>query len=132
MNLDINVTAGLVAGLAAMVPGSVIYSPGTMTGKLWMKEIKTKSKYSPLQAMLLMLVTSLITGLIGSVFVSSTGASTVMDAVDVCLLLAWLPISINLAQTFFEGRSWGLAGVGVLNNVLTFAIIGVVLGLFLP
>ncbi len=130
MNFDINVIAGLVAGVAAMVPGSVIYTPSTATGKLWMKEVKTKSKYSPMQAMVMMLVSSLITGLIASVFVSTSGAGSVVDAVDVCLLLAWLPISVNLAQTFFEGRSWALAGVGVLNQVLTFAAIGVVLGLF--
>jgi VanZ family protein len=131
MNFDINVTAGLVAGLVAMVPGSLIYAPSSPTGKAWMREVKTKSKYSPLQAMSLMLVASLITGLIASLFVSTTGAQTVADALDVCLLLMWFPISVNLAQTFFEGRSWSLAGIGVLNQVLTFAVIGVVLGLFL-
>jgi hypothetical protein len=131
MNFDINVVAGLVAGLAAMLPGSVIYSPGSATGKVWMREVKTRSGYSPMQAMGLMLVTSLITGLIASLFVTSIDATTVVDAVDVCLLLAWFPISVNLAQTFFEGRSWALAGIGVLNQVLTFAVIGVVLGLFL-
>jgi hypothetical protein len=131
MTFDINLAAGLVAGVAAMVPGALIYSPGMPTGKLWMKEIKTKSKYSPMQAMTLMLVSSLISGVIASIFVSTTGAGNVMDAVEVCLLLAWLPISVNLAQTFFEGRSWDLAGIGVLNQVLTFAVIGVVLGLFL-
>lgn len=54
-----------------------------------------------------------------------------MDALDVCLILVWFPISVNLAQAFFEGRSAALTGIAVLNQVLTFAAVGIVLGLFL-
>lgn len=135
MNFDINVTAGLLAGVAAMIPGSVVYSPMTATGKLWMKEVGhkkgDKGKYTPAQAMGLMLVTALVSGLIASVFVSTGGAASVMDAVDVCLLLSWLPISVLLALSFFEKRSLTLAGIGILNQVTTFIVMGVVLGLFL-
>jgi hypothetical protein len=136
MEFDINVVAGLVAGLAAMVPGSVIYSPATATGKAWMKEVGFKKGgpnkgMPPVKAMSMMLLSSLVTGLIASVFVSTTGASSVIDALDVCLILAWFPISVNLAQVFFEGRSVALTGIAVLNQVLTFAAVGIVLGLFL-
>ena len=134
MNFDINVTAGLVAGLAAMLPGSILYMPSFPTGKVWMREMgkeSQKSGFSPLQAMSMMLLSSLVTGLVASVFVSTTGAETVMDAVDVCLLLAWFPIGVYLAQIFFEGKNRAIAGIGILNYVLTFAVIGVVLGLFL-
>lgn len=138
MEFDINVGAGLLAGLAAMIPGSIIYSPMTAIGKRWMKEMeaeagkqKKKQAFTPIQAMSLMLLTSLISGLIASAVVSTTGAGTVMDAIDVCLLLVWFPISVNLSQTFFENRSRVLCGIAVLNQVLTFAVIGTVLGLSL-
>ena len=134
MNFDINVTAGLVAGLAAMVPGSIIYLPGVL-GKRWMKEIGLTEKdmkgNNPGKAMTMMLLTALISGLIASLFVSSLGASNIIEALDVCLLLVWFPISVNLSQVFFERRSWGLCGISALNHFLTFAVIGVVLGLFL-
>ena len=134
MNFDINVAAGLVAGVAAMVPGSVIYAPGVL-GKRWMKEIglteKQVKESNPAKAMTMMLLTALVTALIASLVVSTVGASTVIEALDVCLLLAWFPISVNLSQVFFERRSWALCGISVLNHVLTFAVIGIVLGLFL-
>jgi hypothetical protein len=134
MNLDINVAAGLVAGLAAMVPGSIIYMPSSPTGKVWMKEMgkqSQKSGFSPLQAMSMMLFASLVSGLVASVFVSSTGAETVIDALDISLLLAWFTVSVYLAEVFFEGKNRAVAGIGILNQVVTFAVIGVVLGLFL-
>lgn len=40
MNWDINVVAGLVAGVAAMVPGAIVYTPSVL-GNRWMKEIGT-------------------------------------------------------------------------------------------
>jgi len=134
MNLDINVTAGLVAGVAAMVPGSIIYMPSFPTGKVWMREMgkqSQKSGFSPMQAMSMMLLTALVSGLVASAFVSTTGAESVMDALDVTLLLAWFPVSVYLSEIFFEGKNRAIAGIGILNQVVTFAVIGVVLGLFL-
>lgn len=134
MNFDIDIVAGLVAGLAAMIPGSIIYAPSFPTGKIWMKEMgkqSKKSSFSPAQAVLMMLLTSLISGLVASVFVSTTGASSIMDALDVTLILVWFPVSVYLAEIFFEGKNRAIAGIGILNQVLTFAVIGIVLGLFL-
>jgi len=136
MNWDINVVAGLVAGVAAMVPGSILYAPGVL-GNRWMKEIGTspaKQKAAggdPVKAMSMMLATSLINGLVASIFVSLAGATSVMDAFDVCLLLAWFLVATSLGIVFFEQRSWTWFGISALNHVLTFAVIGVVLGLFL-
>ena len=134
MNLDINLAAGLAAGVAAMIPGSIIYAPGVL-GKRWMKEIGMAEKQmkdsNPAKAMIMMFLTALISGLVASLFVTSLIPHTMIDAVDICLLLAWFPISVNLSQVFFERRSWALCGINVLNHVLTFVVIGVVLGLFL-
>lgn len=134
MEFDINITAGLVAGLAAMVPGSVIYMPSVL-GKRWMKEMgftqKDMKDSNPGKAMSLMLLTALLTGLAASAFVSTLGAINVTETLTICLLLAWFPVSVNLSQVFFEKRSWALCGINVLNHVATFGVIGVVLGLFL-
>lgn len=134
MELDINLAAGLVAGVAAMVPGSVIYAPQVL-GKRWQKEVGLSDKQiregSPAKSMIMMLLAALVSGLIASAVVNSLGAGTVIDAINACLLLAWFPISVNLSQVFFERRSWALCGISVLNHVLTFVVIGLVLGLYL-
>ncbi len=132
MNWDINVAAGLVAGVVAMVPGAVIYDPHVL-GKQWMKETghKMGEGGSPAAAVSKMFVVSLINGLIASVAVKLAGAQTVMDAFDVVMVLTWFWLSASLMLVFFEGRSWKWFQISALSHVLTGAVIGVVLGLFL-
>ena len=136
MDFNINVVAGLVAGVAAMVPGAVIYAPGVF-GRRWMKEIgKTEKQMkeaggTPTKAVSQMFVVSLINGLVASLVVSTIHATTVMQAVDVTLLLGWFWVSANLMLVFFEGRSWMWLKITALAHVLTALVIGVVLGLFL-
>ena len=138
MDFDINLTAGLVAGVAAMLPGSIIYSPPVL-GRQWMKEIgttpekmKASGARSPAISMVLMLATALVSGLITSAVVFTIGVDTVVDAVVISLLLSWFAISVNLSQVFFEQRSWKWCGINVLNHFLTAVVVGVVLGLFIP
>jgi hypothetical protein len=136
MNWDINVGAGLLAGVAAMVPGWIIYSMGTPTGKAWLKAIgKTQADlrkgYSPGQAVSMMLITSLLSGLAVSLVVNTAGATTVGEAILLSLVMAWFAITVSLSQTFFEQRGWMLAKISALNQVLTFALMGLVVGLFL-
>ncbi len=137
MDWEINLTAGLVAGVAAMVPGAIIYAPGVL-GNRWMKEIgttpekmKAAGARSPASAMTMMLATSLVSGLVASLFVNLTGASTVKEALDVSLLLAWFLVSGSLMLVFFENRSWPWFWISALSHVTTMAVIGVVLGLML-
>jgi hypothetical protein len=135
MEFDINWVAGLVAGAAAMVPGSIIYAPSVL-GRRWMKEIGTTEKKqreeggSPAKAVSMMLVVSLINGLVASVVVSLAGAETVADALAVSMILAWFLVSASLMLVFFERRSWAWFGISALSHITTFAVIGVVLGLF--
>jgi hypothetical protein len=134
MNFDVNVAAGLVAGVAAMIPGSIIYAPGVL-GKRWMQEIGTSPEKqkaaggSPAKAVGMMLVTSLINGLAAALFVGTMGAEGVGQALEVCLILSWFLVSASLAIVFFEQRSWAWFGISALSHVTTFAVIGVVLGL---
>ena len=136
MNWDVNLVAGLVAGVAAMVPGAVIYAPNVL-GTRWMKEIGTSPEKmkaqggNPAKAMSMMLAVSLMNGLVASVAVSLAGAATVKEAFDVAMILAWFWISASLMLVFFENRTWGWFWISALSHVITAAVIGVVLGLFL-
>lgn len=136
MDFSINVVAGLVAGVAAMVPGAVIYAPSVL-GRRWMKEIGKSEKEmkdaggTPVKAVSQMFVVSLINGLVASLIVSTIHATKMMETVDVALLLGWFWVSANLMLVFFEGRSWMWLKITTLAHVLTAVVIGVVLGLFL-
>ena len=135
MNFDINWVAGLVAGVAAMVPGSVIYAPGVL-GNRWMKEIGTspeKMKASggnPAAAVAKMFVVSLLNGLAASLVVWTAGANTFSQALLLSLALGWFWVSASLMLVFFENRSKAWFGISALSHILTAAVIGVVLGLF--
>jgi hypothetical protein len=135
MNFDINWVAGLVAGVAAMVPGSIIYAPSVL-GRRWMKEIGTtpeKMKASganPTGAVAKMFGTSLMNGLVASFIVWTAGAQTFSDALLLSLALGWFLVSASLMLVFFENRSRAWFGISALSHITTFAVIGVVLGLF--
>ncbi len=135
MNFDINVAAGLVAGVAAMVPGSIVYAPSVL-GRRWMKEIgvtekELKAQGGQGQAIGMMLLASLINGLVASTFVVTINASGVGEALEVCLLLSWFLIGASMMLVFFERRSTAWFGITALNHLLTFAVIGIVLGLMI-
>jgi hypothetical protein len=131
MNWDINVVAGLVAGVAAMIPGAVIYAPSVL-GNAWMKEINHKPGEggSPAAAVSKMFVTSLINGVVASLLVWSAGANSMADAIYISLILGWFWVSASLMLVFFENRSWKWFQISALSHVLTALVIGVVLGLF--
>lgn len=135
MNFDINWTAGLVAGVAAMAPGWIIYSPPVL-GNRWMKEIGTSpakmkaSGANPATAVAKMFVVSLLNGLVASAVVWSVGAATFGEAFLLSLALGWFWVSASLMLVFFENRSNVWFGISALSHVLTAAVIGVVLGLF--
>jgi len=134
MNFDINWAAGLVAGVAAMIPGAIIYSPSVL-GKRWMKEIgtspeKVKNQGNPTAAVAKMFVTSLVNGLVASLVVWTAGADTFAGALLISLALGWFWVSSSLMIVYFENRSWNWFGISALSHVLTAGVIGVVLGLF--
>jgi len=131
MNWDINVVAGLVAGVAAMVPGSVIYDPRVL-GKQWMRETgHVPGAGSAASAVGKMLVVSLLNGLFVSLVVNTIGAKNVGDAVLVGLVLGWFWVSSSLMLVFFENRSWKWFQISALSHILTAVVLGLVVGLFL-
>jgi hypothetical protein len=135
MNFDINWVAGLVAGVAAMVPGAIIYSPGVL-GKQWMRSIGTspeKMKASggnPGLAVAKMFMVSLINGLVASLLVWTAGASTFTEAFRLTMALGWFWVSADLMLVFFENRDRTWFSISALSHVTTAVVIGIVLGLF--
>jgi hypothetical protein len=136
MNFDINWVAGLVAGVAAMIPGSVLYSPGVL-GNRWMKSIGTtpekmkKEGGNPTAAVAKMFVTSLINGLVASFVVWTAGADTFGEAFLLTVVtVGWLWISASLMLVFFENRNQTWFSISALNHLLTAITIGIVVGLF--
>lgn len=136
MDFDINWVAGLAAGVAAMVPGAIIYTPSVL-GNRWMKEIGTTPEKmkaagggSPGAAVAKMLVTSLINGLVASFIVWSAGANTFGEAFLLTMAIGWFLVSANLMLVFFENRSAAWLYITAFSHIATFAVIGVVLGLF--
>lgn len=132
MDFDINIVAGLVAGVAAMVPGAIIYSPSLPTGRQWMKEVKHKPGEGggPAAAVGKMFATSLINGLVASLVIWTAGVDSFTNALLLTLALGWFWVSASLMLVFFENRSWKWFGISALSHVSTAAVIGVVLGLF--
>lgn len=134
MNFDINVVAGLAAGVAAMVPGAIIYTPGVL-GNQWMKSIgttpaKVKAQGDGGMAVFKMLIVSLINGLVASFLVFSAGAQTFSDALIISMLLGWFWVSASMMLVFFENRNSTWFGISALSHLLTAGVIGIVLGLF--
>jgi hypothetical protein len=130
MIMEINIMAGLVAGVAAMVPGAIIYSPSVL-GKAWMKETGHKPGGSPTAAVTKMFVTSLINGLFASLIVWTAGANTFAEAVRFTMVsVGWFWVSSSLMLVYFEGRSWKWFKISATSHIFTAAVIGIVLGLF--
>jgi hypothetical protein len=135
MSFEVNLTAGLIAGLAAMAPGAIIYAPSVL-GNRWMKEIGVKKsdlgkKSDANKAVSMMLIMSLLNGIVASVFVETLQATTLVDALEICLMLGYFLVSASTMLVFFERRSWAWFYISSLNHVLTFAVIGLALGLML-
>ena len=138
MVFDVNWVAGLVAGVAAMVPGAIIYSPAGFA-RQWAKSIgkdfdkmqKEGSKKDAQMAVGKQFVTSLVNGLAAAVLVGLTQAETVADTLVVTSILTWFWISASLMLVYFENRNWMWFKISALSHILTMAVIGVILGLFL-
>lgn len=135
MNFDINWVAGLVAGVAAMVPGSIIYAPPVL-GRRWMKEIGVTEKQlkeggGQGKAMGMIFASSLINGLVASIIVSTLKPSGIGGAVEISLLLGWFAVASSFMAVVFEHRTWAWFGITFLNSLITYSVIGIVLGLFL-
>ncbi|MEO8201594.1 MAG: DUF1761 domain-containing protein [Gemmatimonadota bacterium] len=139
MTIEISWIPGLVGGLTAMIPGSIVFAPAVL-GRTWMKELGLteemcrqqvgSSKLSAALPVLLTLVTMVVTALVMSIIANAAGAAGVAEHLVIALFCSWLMIAATLVLVFFERRSWALPGISAINHLGSCAAIGVVLGLF--
>jgi hypothetical protein len=133
MTFEVSLLPAIVAGVFAMVPGSIIYMPSVL-GKLWMKEVgiapKDMQGANAGKEMIYTLLTSIVTAIVLSVVIHAFNADTVAESMLVALLASWFAIGASLLTVFFERKSWRLFGITALNTAITYLVIGFVLGLF--
>ena len=133
MTLEVSILPAIVAGIAAMIPGSIIYMPQVL-GDVWMQEVglskKNIQKANPARAMLMTLLISIVTALFVSGVLHAFGAHGVVISIKIALVCAWFAIASSLLNVFFEQRSWRWFKITFLNHVLSYLVIGLVLGLF--
>lgn len=135
MQFEISWLGVIVAGLAAMVPGFIIYLPGVL-GNVWKKQLgeTPKSFYSPVKAIMLAFAASLSTALIINVVFTSSlilSPGNLIEGFMYGALLSIFAISASALSVFFDGQSWTWLGIAVLNHVLSYAVTGAVLAIFL-
>ena len=130
--MNVNLLAVIVAALIPMIVGSIWYGP--LFGKQWMKLAGVKEvgmgKDGMTKFYALMLVSSLVLSYVLARFVIGMGA---MDAGSGALvgLWAWLGfvVAVKLSEYVSDGRSMNLYYMDVAYRLVTFLLMGVVLGM---
>lgn len=129
--VDINYWAVLVAGIASMVVGALMYGP--VLGNKWMELMgKTKEEIEKEgnagKAMGLAFVAALVGSFVLAHFVDYLGAETWWDGV---VAAAWLWLGFvfisHVTNNLFESRKWGLVWIFLLNTLITMAVQGAIL-----
>lgn len=128
----INFWAVLVAAAAAMVIGSIWYSPA-MFAHQWMRilgkrpeEIKGASR-----AMTTMTLATLVMAYVLAHFANYTNAKSVSDGLELGFWV-WLGfiVTTNLSPSNFEGRPWGLYYIFITNQLVTLLVMGAILAVW--
>lgn len=127
--VTINYWAVLVAAVASMVVGSIVYGP--LLGKKWQalvgKTDKELQDGAP-KAMMLAFLVALFGSYVLAHFVDYMGATDWWSGV---VAAAWLWVGFvvvsHLTNNLFEQRKWGLIWIFLLNAGLTMAAQGAIL-----
>ncbi len=129
---SINFWAVLVAGVVYMILGAVWYSPA-LFGNSWMKLIgKTKEQvsadFSPVNY-LIALVTSLLAAYGIARVMFWAGSTDIMGGVMISLVagICFVLTTMSVNDTF-EKKPAGLTFINVLYHLVSFIIMGVILG----
>lgn len=138
MEVQVNWVAVLVATLGTMFVGGIWYSPPVM-GKTWMKLIGKKQNELPSSW------TPIVFGVIGGfvtsfvlahfIYLADNFYSADYSFLATSLITAvWAWLGFTLARFFthysFEGRTHKLTLVNGLHELVTFLVIGLIIGLF--
>lgn len=138
MNVEVNYLAIFLAGLSSMVVGSIWYSKGVF-GSIWAKLAKVDMNKKPTTPQMLYLmggtlVASLITAYVLAhvIFLSHNyfENSFLQDSLSTAF---WVWLGFTAARVFthdaFEGRRKKLTLLTVSHELVTFMVMGLVIGL---
>ena len=128
--VDVNLMVVLVAAIAAMVIGSLWYSP-LLFVKEWSKLAKLDSKdkqNSPAKAMTIAAVMALITAYVLAHIIAYSGATTLTEGL-VTGFWVWLGFFFTTAvmQGAFETKPMKLTAITVGNSLVTMLVMGSIL-----
>jgi hypothetical protein len=131
---EINIWAVLVATLSTMVVGSVWYARPVF-GNWWMKQARVETGGSAVVPILVTLVVSFISALVlaGAVAIAYHfyGGSFLANSVLTAIIL-WggLTAARIITHDAFEGRPRLLTLLTISHELVTFLVMGLVIGLF--
>jgi len=134
---EINIWAVLLATLSTMVIGSIWYTPKVF-GTYWMRVAKVTPSGEAKDAIgpiLVTLVVSFVTALVlaGSISIAQHfyEGSFLLNAIVTSLILwAGLTAARFVTHDAFEGRPKGLTLLNIAHELVTFLVMGLVIGLF--
>jgi len=130
--MSINYWAVLVAGAVYMILGSIWYSP-VLFGKTWTKNIgKTKEQikadFSPFN-----LLWAFIGSFIGAYGIARimlwSGGSTIADGIKISIVVGVCFVMVTMGiNDMFEKRPCKLTMINILYHMVSFIIIGIIIG----
>lgn len=139
MEVDVNWLAVVLATASSMVVGSVWYTPKVF-GNLWMqlaKVDKKKAEAGGAKPILITIVVSFITAYVLAhvAYLSNSffGNSFLQDALSTAFWL-WLGMTAArfITHDAFEGRPAKLTAINVAHELVTFMVMGLIIGLLAP
>src|SRR3989338_8818080 len=131
--ISVNYLSVLVAAIASMAVGMIWYGP--LFGSQWKKlmgftdkDIK-KMKLSPMQAMVLGFITTLVTAFVLACFIGLVGAVGALQGAAIAFW-AWLGFvaMITLGSVLWEGKSVRLWVLNACHSLVSFLVMGAILG----
>jgi hypothetical protein len=138
MNVEVNWLAVVLAALSTMVVGSIWYTPkvfGDAWAKLAKVDLKSKTGSDAAKPILITLVVSFISAYVLAhvTFLSHSffGGSYMQNAITTAF---WVWLGFTAARVIthdaFEGRPTKLTVLNISHELVTFLVMGVVIGLF--
>ena len=136
LNFNVNLLAVLVAGIVAMIIGSLWYGP--LFGKAWMrlskmtpKDMDAAKKKGMGKYYFAAFIIALITMYFLAVFLKSFGATTILDSIVISFFV-WLGFmaTYSLSDVIWGRKPFALYLMRVVETLITFEAAGIILTLW--
>jgi hypothetical protein len=135
MQVEVNYVAVLLAMVSSMVVGSIWYAQGVF-GKTWAKlaKVDTKKDVSPAKPIIVTMIVSLMTAYVLAhvTFLSYNFFSvSFLNAALTTAFWTWLGFTAAriITHDAFEGRPTTLTLLNITHELVTFLIMGLIIGL---